>query len=81
MGGLTSFDNTPPPPYALQMCVCACVCVYCHPIYSGCQVCGRTSRGHTGFLRLPSAVLAVYNLNSGGRLFLRNIAQSGLIID
>ena len=28
---------------------CACVCrVCCHPIYSGHQVCGRTSRGHTG---------------------------------
>ena len=36
------------------------VCVVCcHPIYSGCQVCGRTSRGHTGFLNLPSAVLAL----------------------
>ena len=23
-------------------------CVCCHPIYSGRQVCGRTSRGHTG---------------------------------
>ena len=31
----------------------------CHPIYSGRQVCGRTSRGHTGFLHLPSAVLAL----------------------
>ena len=37
----------------------------CHPIYSGSQVvCGRTSRvvqeeGHTGFLHLPSAVLAL----------------------
>ena len=26
------------------MCVCVCVC--CHPIYSGRQVGGRTSRGH-----------------------------------
>ena len=25
-----------------------CVCVCCHLIYSGRQVCGRTSRGHTG---------------------------------
>ena len=25
-----------------------CVCVCCHPIFSGRQVCGRTSRGHTG---------------------------------
>ena len=31
----------------------------CHPIYSGRQTCGRTSRGHTGFLHLPSAVLAL----------------------
>ena len=35
-----------------------CVCVYCHPIF-GSQVCGRTSRGHTGFIYLPSAVLAL----------------------
>ena len=34
------------------------MCVCCHPIYSGRQVCGRTSRGHTVFLHLPSAVLA-----------------------
>ena len=41
-------------------CVCVCVCVCCHPIYSGRQVCGPTSRGHTGFLiHLPSAVLAL----------------------
>ena len=33
-------------------------CVCYHPIYSGRQTCGRTSRGHTGFLHLPSAVLA-----------------------
>ena len=25
-----------------------CVCVCSHPIYSGRQLCGRTSRGHTG---------------------------------
>ena len=25
-----------------------CVCVCCHPIYTGRQVCGRTSRVHTG---------------------------------
>ena len=36
----------------------------CHPIYSGRQACGRTSRGHTEersheFLHLPSAVLAL----------------------
>ena len=30
------------------MCVCVCVCVCCHPICSGRQACGRTSRGHTG---------------------------------
>ena len=49
------------------LCVCVyllnwtspCVCVCCHPIYSGRQACGRTSRGHTGFLRLPSVVLAL----------------------
>ena len=28
------------------MCVCVCVC--CHPIYSGRQTCGCTSRRHTG---------------------------------
>ena len=45
----------------------SCVCVCCHPIYSGRQTCGRTSRarvtqeeGQTGFLRLPSAVLASF---------------------
>ena len=27
---------------------CCCVCVCCHPINSGRQACGRTSRGHTG---------------------------------
>ena len=42
-----------------------CVCVCCHTIYSGRQVCRRTSRGHThkeghtGFLHLPSAVLTL----------------------
>ena len=30
----------------VAQCVCLCVC--CLPIYSGCQTCGRTSRGHTG---------------------------------
>ena len=40
-----------------------CVCSY--PIYSGRQVCGRIpagvtqEEGHTGFLHLPSAVLAL----------------------
>ena len=38
--------------------VCACLCVCCHPIHSGRHTCGRTSRGHTGFLHLPPAVLA-----------------------
>ena len=28
--------------------VCCVCCVCCHPIYSGRQDCGRTSRGHTG---------------------------------
>ena len=38
--------------------MCACVC--CHPIYSGRRGCGRTSRGHTGFLiHVPSVVLAL----------------------
>ena len=41
-----------------------CVCVGCHHFHSGRQVCGRTSRvtqeeGPTGFLHLPSAVLAL----------------------
>ena len=36
-----------------------CVCVCCLPSYSGRQACGRASRGHTGFLILPSAVLAL----------------------
>ena len=31
----------------------------CHPIDSGRQVCGRTSRGHTGFLHLPPMGLAL----------------------
>ena len=35
------------------------MCVCCHPIYSGRQACGRSSRGHTGFLHFPSAVLAL----------------------
>ena len=37
-----------------------CVFVCYHPIYSGRQACGRTSRGHTGFLHLPSVVLALF---------------------
>ena len=41
-------------------CVCVCAYVCCHSIYSGRQVCGRTSRGHTGFLiHPPSAALAL----------------------
>ena len=32
----------------------------CHSIYSGRQTCERTSRGHTEFLHLPSAVLNVF---------------------
>ena len=37
----------------------SCTNVCCHPIYSGRQTCGRTSRGHTGFLiHLSFAVLA-----------------------
>ena len=39
----------------------------CLLIYSGRQACGRTSRGHTGFLtHLPSAVLALNFLARGG---------------
>ena len=37
-------------------CVC---CVCCHAIDSGRQTCGRASRGHTGFLYFPFAVLAL----------------------
>ena len=55
------------------MCVCVCiyyvcVCVSCRPIYSGRQVCRRIpagatqEEGHTGFLHLRSAVLALYVL-------------------
>ena len=50
-----------PPLFVLVLCVRAC----CHPIYSGRQACGCTSRGvtqeegRTGFLHLPSAVLAL----------------------
>ena len=53
-----------------------CVCVRCHPIYSGRQAYGRTSRGHTrgkghtGFLHLPSAVLALIFLARRVQLFL-----------
>ena len=35
------------------------MCVCCHLIYSGRQVCGRTSRGHTEFLHLSFAVRAL----------------------
>ena len=46
--------------------VTVCVCVFFLPTYSGRQVRGRTSRGHTGgrshhtgfLIHLPSAVLA-----------------------
>ena len=33
--------------------------VCCNPTYCGRQTCGCTSRAHTGFLHLPSAVLAL----------------------
>ena len=45
--------------------VCVCVCVCCHPIYSGRQICGRTSRSHRGgrshriFPPFSSAILAL----------------------
>ena len=58
------------------VCVCVCVCVFiklhltthvcvcCHPIYSGGQTCGHTSRGHTGgrshrILHLPFSSILV----------------------
>ena len=37
-----------------------CVFMCCHLIYSIRQTCGRTSRGHTGFLHLPSPTLALF---------------------
>ena len=40
--------------------VSVCYTLCCHPIYSGRQTCGRTNRGHTGLLHLPSAVLALF---------------------
>ena len=43
----------------MTLVTCVCVCVRCHLIYSGRQVCGRTSRGHTGFLHLSFAVRAL----------------------
>ena len=46
--------------YCIDYCLCVCVC--CHPICSGRLACGGTSRGHTGFLLLPSAVLALISL-------------------
>ena len=30
------------------LAILLCVCLCCHPIYSGRQIFGRTSRGHTG---------------------------------
>ena len=34
--------------YIIYLYIIECVvCVCCHPIYSGRQACGRTSRGHT----------------------------------
>ena len=50
------------------------VCVCCHPIYTGRQTCGHTSRGHTGFVYLPSAVLALIFLA-------RRIQPSLLLVD
>ena len=44
-----------------SLVVCVCICV-CYLIYSRRQVCGRTSRGHTGERShsiSPSAVLAL----------------------
>ena len=35
------------------------LCLCCHPNYCGRQTCGRTSRGHTGFLDPPSKVFAL----------------------
>ena len=41
-------------------------------IHSGRQACGRTSRGHTGFLHLPSAMLALIFLAGRVQPFLSN---------
>ena len=56
------------------LCVFMCVC--CHPVYSGRQTCGRTSRGHTGGRshRIPSAVLALI-------FIARRIQPSHAIVD
>ena len=47
------------------MCVGVFVC--CHPIYSGPQTCGRTSRGHTGgrshSISQPSSCVACLNFH------------------
>ena len=60
------------------MCVCVCVC--CHPIYSGRQTCGRISRGHTGFLHLPSAVLALIFSREGlSRPFPSSTVKSNVV--
>ena len=34
--------------FTMDQFMCLCVCMCCHPIYSGRQTCGRTSRGYTG---------------------------------
>ena len=57
---------------------CVCVCVCCHPIYSRRKVCGRTSRGHTGFLiHLPFAVRALIFLARRIQPFL-SLVDSGV---
>ena len=50
------------------------LCGCCHPIYSRRQTCGRTRRGHTGFLHLPSAVLLAL-------IFLARRIQPSLSLD
>ena len=47
--------------YSLVQSVCVCVCVFCVviPFVLDIRLVGGTSRGHTGFLQLPSAVLAL----------------------
>ena len=54
-------DQTRQRGHTLSMCtsVCVCVCMCCHPLHSGRQTCGRTSRGHTGLLHHRFAMLAL----------------------
>ena len=70
-----------PPGTARCSSVCVCVCVgCCYAIYSRRQACGRTSRGHTGFLLLPSAVLAFIFLVRRIQPFLSLVDRGGRIL-